>query len=443
MKKYIFFLFLLLNSNFYSLSDLNKSLKININSNYKPIDYFQNHELIGSGFNFSFLSGIKLNAVTLSLEIDNDYSTLNGINANVNTNGAINIFRFAFSSFYNIRNKVELKSGLGGIWFQSPFQEKGSGWINNRYFGITILFNTKFFLPTKFFDFQLINKYDMLFITDENNSFEKLNHIYYGAVQFLFNPYIRWLHFYIEIGGNYIYYKNIYEDFNTAKVVSSIGISLDLNIPLNKNFSYKKAEEKPVKKTKEKKLEKKIVKKKEEKIEVKEKEKSEVITEEKKEEIIEKKTKEKPEDKEKEKKEVKTKEKAKKITEKKIVEKKPQYTGVYKNLYNSKINDKIVFNDIIFEEKKEGLSADSYKVLDTIAQILNETKRKINITAYSELIGNPLLEIELASKRGEVIKNYLISKNVDPEQMKVKYVGTIYNKNIKNDMPKIIFEIIE
>src|SRR4030042_1623934 len=56
-------------------------------------------------------------------------------------------------------------------------------------------------------------------------------------------------------------------------------------------------------------------------------------------------------------------------TEEKIIEKKIQYTGVYKNLYNSKISDKIIFNNILFEEENDKLSADSYKVLNSIAEI--------------------------------------------------------------------------
>ncbi len=175
--------------------------------------------------------------------------------------------------------------------------------------------------------------------------------------------------------------------------------------PINKNFTYNKSEKKTVQKVNEKTHN--------EKIEIK----------------IEEKTEEKTEEKEVNK------------TEDKDTKKK--YTGVLKSLYNSKINDKIIFNNIIFEENKVILTDDSYKVLDIIAEILIETKKKIYITAYSELQGNPLSEIELATNRGEFIRNYLTGKKVNPEQLKVRFVGTIYNKKIKNDMPKIIFEVIE
>ena len=80
------------------------------------------------------------------------------------------------------------------------------------------------------------------------------------------------------------------------------------------------------------------------------------------------------------------------------------------------INEKIAvpMNNLFFEKLKSNLLIASYPELNRIATILKEKKYKVEISGHTDNVGSESMNQKLSEERANSVKNFLISKGVNP-----------------------------
>jgi len=76
----------------------------------------------------------------------------------------------------------------------------------------------------------------------------------------------------------------------------------------------------------------------------------------------------------------------------------------------------LITDKITFELGSAEIQPSSYPELDKIAQILKQKKVRVRIEGHTDDIGEAAFNQLLSEKRAESIKNYLVSKGLDPER---------------------------
>jgi outer membrane protein OmpA-like peptidoglycan-associated protein len=108
----------------------------------------------------------------------------------------------------------------------------------------------------------------------------------------------------------------------------------------------------------------------------------------------------------------------------------PDVVGTIENYGCPVIDTKVIkkLNDysksVLFDSGKATISANSYKTLDAMAEIMKEYEAtNFSIEGHTDNIGKPESNIELSAERALAIKTYLISKGINENRLKSEGFG--------------------
>lgn len=98
--------------------------------------------------------------------------------------------------------------------------------------------------------------------------------------------------------------------------------------------------------------------------------------------------------------------------------------GFYIYFYNNlKRNKPMVLKNVLFETNKSTLKSESFTALDQLAIKINKSQMVIEIRGHTDNVGDANKNMELSLARAQAVKNYLISKKVDPSKIFCKGFG--------------------
>jgi OOP family OmpA-OmpF porin len=103
-----------------------------------------------------------------------------------------------------------------------------------------------------------------------------------------------------------------------------------------------------------------------------------------------------------------------------------EYKEINVDLYLNPIEkgQVIRLNNIFFESGKYALLKESYAELDKLFEVLqNNSKLKIEIAGHTDNVGSDETNQVLSKNRAEEVKNYLLTKGIDPSRIKSKGYG--------------------
>jgi outer membrane protein OmpA-like peptidoglycan-associated protein len=85
---------------------------------------------------------------------------------------------------------------------------------------------------------------------------------------------------------------------------------------------------------------------------------------------------------------------------------------------------KTAYNNLEFATGKSIILNDSKAALNELAETLKKKPNwNLEITGHTDNVGEEATNLELSKKRAEALKNYLVSKGIDANRLKVLYVG--------------------
>jgi len=397
----------------------NVSFRFNSGFLTKPFFYENSNQYLIS-FEGFFMGGIKYKNFTFGLEIQERYFSFT--NADISKfKGAWNILNGFFDFYYKPIRYFELKSGIGGGWFKSAINYNSLGVISKNEGGLSFLLDFIFYMPFKYINFEINNKFDIFF----NPVFA--SPYYYGAIRTNFKPFFEWINLYIDIGIMNWFYKNDQSELNTAMFVWSTGVSFDVDFS---NY------------VKDKKIVKKIDKKEDiVKIDKKDDSTRDIVK-------IDKKNDSTKDDNTKDIVKIDKKDTTSDVTENKIIQKKEDtelleyQQKISKDFVSAKKGETLLINGIFFDNDSI-TSKKSLAIIQSISKILNSNKNLIiAIGGYSIYFGDPTKEIEFAKKQAMTIKNILISRGINKDQIKILASGRVYQRETPLEKRFIEIKII-
>ena len=84
----------------------------------------------------------------------------------------------------------------------------------------------------------------------------------------------------------------------------------------------------------------------------------------------------------------------------------------------------LTLNDLQFEQGRSIINEESYKELDNLVVMLNDSKSMvIQLEGHTDYRGSPSANMELSQLRVEAIKTYLVSKEISESRIKTKAFG--------------------
>ena len=295
--------------------------------------------------------------------------------------GAQNIFRWTFDFFYRPLAWLELETGIGGALASSSVVYNTAQNIIKNEPAVSFALNTKFILPIKYLDIQIMNQLDL--VINERRVAPQ----YYGGVRAIVHPYLRWIDLYFEPGVYPYYYDD--NKLNFTSTLFYFGFGIQFNIDSQKvaqEFAGMKLDIDRIK------TKKSAIK------DVADDKTINSVSEES------------------------TDDKTLKLNKKEY--EKPSEAEMLEKLLSAKEGEIIVFDNIIFYPDIEKIKEESYPVLDKIAEILTERKNVVvEIGGYTNSTGNAKEELELSLKRALKAVEYLNSKGVGYERMKATGYG--------------------
>lgn len=89
-----------------------------------------------------------------------------------------------------------------------------------------------------------------------------------------------------------------------------------------------------------------------------------------------------------------------------------------------KENQVIRLDNLIFDQGESHITSDSYGELNKLVNLMNENGAMyIQLEGHTDYRGSKKLNMELSQKRVDAVRNYLISKNINPKRIKTKAFG--------------------
>ncbi|MCL2072893.1 MAG: OmpA family protein [Marinilabiliaceae bacterium] len=95
------------------------------------------------------------------------------------------------------------------------------------------------------------------------------------------------------------------------------------------------------------------------------------------------------------------------------------------NINLQSVERPLIFDNLIFESGKSELSRNTKAELDKVVAILNDNPFvKVDIISHTDAVGNENQHAELSKKRADVVKQYLISKEIAGERISAIGLGS-------------------
>jgi outer membrane protein OmpA-like peptidoglycan-associated protein len=77
-----------------------------------------------------------------------------------------------------------------------------------------------------------------------------------------------------------------------------------------------------------------------------------------------------------------------------------------------------------FATSKFRVLPDSFKLLDQVAQVLNDfPKMRVSIEGHTDNVGGEAANMKLSQKRAEAVRDYLVSKGIAPARLEAVGYG--------------------
>ncbi|MEP2669862.1 MAG: OmpA family protein [Cyclobacteriaceae bacterium] len=84
----------------------------------------------------------------------------------------------------------------------------------------------------------------------------------------------------------------------------------------------------------------------------------------------------------------------------------------------------LVLKELIFEQGRAKIGADSHAELDKVVQMINQNPNMvIQLEGHTDTRGNPKANLKLSQVRVEAVKDYLVSKGISKSKVKTKAFG--------------------
>ncbi len=84
----------------------------------------------------------------------------------------------------------------------------------------------------------------------------------------------------------------------------------------------------------------------------------------------------------------------------------------------------LVLKELIFEQGRAKIGADSHAELDKVVQMINQNPNMvIQLEGHTDTRGNPKANLKLSQARVEAVKDYLVSKGISKSKVKTKAFG--------------------
>lgn len=84
----------------------------------------------------------------------------------------------------------------------------------------------------------------------------------------------------------------------------------------------------------------------------------------------------------------------------------------------------LVLKELIFEQGRAKIGADSHAELDKVVQMINQNPNMvIQLEGHTDTRGNPKANLKLSQARVDAVKDYLVSKGISKSKVKTKAFG--------------------
>ncbi|MBN1700146.1 MAG: hypothetical protein JW881_21725 [Spirochaetales bacterium] len=384
-RKTAFFIIILCVLSQYTIwSDIDLYLEGDLQS--APWFYETQYELNGISFSTAWAGGIRFDWFSVGLDLTSEYVSFNSsrdtgqlIGAWLNTGSDI-VTSFEMTSW------LRLQAGAGVLWNNSSFNYDDSGWLGKSLFGIEFLLGSTFFL-TGNLQLDVIERLQ-LFVTSSSVTENCANIL---GIRTTYNPGIPWLRIFAEIDALYWGYANeiLPEAIQSWMVRGHIGLTINIGKQRGKTFLINniRGDIPPVHPGTD---------------------------------SVE------PHD-------------DSDINDNSGNDREGNHINnpAVKKLIDASPGDTLNFYDIDFTDEK--LSEQSLPLLNDIAAVLiDEPGLVVSISGYSELIMDPIRELELCKLRALAVKTYLIERGVPESQVQLNPVGNI----ITDDRYYIMISVI-
>jgi OmpA-OmpF porin, OOP family len=88
------------------------------------------------------------------------------------------------------------------------------------------------------------------------------------------------------------------------------------------------------------------------------------------------------------------------------------------------IGEQVKLENVHFKQGAPVLLPESYPVLDNLVKVLNDNiSMEIELSGHTDNLGDPKKNLKLSEERVSMIKNYLVSKGIDPKRVRGKGYG--------------------
>ena len=147
MKKLIYpilFALMITTAVFSQEKKIDVDYRLILDFNAYPYFYEFTNKMNSNAFNGSIFFGAKLKEFTVGGEVFENLTSLNSQDKSLNYQGAWNVLGSAVDFFYQPISWFELKTGLGGSWYNSAFSKSDVGTYGKTLGGLTFLLDGTF-----------------------------------------------------------------------------------------------------------------------------------------------------------------------------------------------------------------------------------------------------------------------------------------------------------
>lgn len=361
--------------------------------------------------NLSLICTTKYQNWTFGLQSDIDYLSYSSFDGTSSLDGARFDVRVLFVAELEWLTWLNVRAGLGGLWLRSSLNYENTGWYGGNQGGLSSAVYVLFKLPWSFLDLEWGNKLDLLFVDPNLETFSGLDLFYKSGLKATFYPgLLPWLAAFVCLDISFWQTTSAAIRPNLWILNANIGVDLKFDL----SFVKKPAPEptlKPIIIDTNTDANTNRAAMDSNKMDTKDTHPANTTDN-------------------------TTANAANNSTAKeKSAQDYEKINPALKLLYEANQGSKINFSDIVFKEGQTELLPGSVIIIDTIVEILTQKPElTISISGYAEYYKDPVKEITLATGRAHYIREYLITKGIEKNRIKVSPVTQITVKNSKTSV---------